>query len=65
MTPLAIDINDTRSLHAAQLVRDALRENGIPEEEVAIIMINGKRGRPETGMSDGDTVSLFPLIGGG
>ena len=28
ITPLAIDINDTRSLHAAQLVRDALRNMG-------------------------------------
>ncbi|MFZ7127237.1 MAG: nucleotide sugar dehydrogenase [Desulfobacterales bacterium] len=28
ITPLAIDINDTRSLHVAQLVRDALREMG-------------------------------------
>ncbi len=28
ITPLAIDINDTRALHVAQLVRDALREMG-------------------------------------
>ena len=30
ITPLAIDINDTRSLHAPQLVRDALRNMGKP-----------------------------------
>jgi nucleotide sugar dehydrogenase len=28
LTPMAIDINDTRGLHAAELVRDALREMG-------------------------------------
>jgi nucleotide sugar dehydrogenase len=28
ITPMAIDINDTRGLHAAQLVRDALRNMG-------------------------------------
>ncbi len=28
ITPLAIDINDTRALHAAELVRDALRNMG-------------------------------------
>ena len=28
LTPMAIDINDTRSLHAVQLVRDALRNMG-------------------------------------
>ena len=27
-SPLAIDINDTRSLHVAELVRDALRNMG-------------------------------------
>jgi nucleotide sugar dehydrogenase len=30
ITPLAIDINDTRALHATQLVRDALRNMGRP-----------------------------------
>ena len=30
ITPLAIDINDTRALHAAQMVRDALRNMGKP-----------------------------------
>jgi len=28
ITPMAIDINDTRALHVAQLVRDALRNMG-------------------------------------
>jgi len=37
ITPLAIDINDTRSLHAPQLVRDALRNMGKPF---------GRRGNP-------------------
>jgi len=30
ITPLAIDINDTRGLHVGQLVRDALRNMGQP-----------------------------------
>jgi nucleotide sugar dehydrogenase len=39
ITPLAIDINDTRALHAAQLVRDALRNMGrpIPAAEVLVL----------------------------
>ncbi len=39
ITPLAIDINDTRSLRAAQLVRDALRNVGkiVPNSKVAIL----------------------------
>jgi nucleotide sugar dehydrogenase len=39
ITPQAIDINDTRSLHAAQLVRDALRNMGkvVAASRIAIL----------------------------
>ncbi|NLW82655.1 MAG: nucleotide sugar dehydrogenase [Desulfovibrionales bacterium] len=39
ITPLAIDINDTRSLHVAQLVRDALRNMGkiVAASRVAVL----------------------------
>jgi nucleotide sugar dehydrogenase len=39
LTPMAIDINDTRSLHVAQLVRDALREMGkiVGASKVAVL----------------------------
>ena len=53
------------ALPAAATVRGLLRENGIPEEEVAIIVLNGKRGSLDSALRRGDTVSLFPLIGGG
>jgi molybdopterin synthase sulfur carrier subunit len=46
-------------------VRDLVRENGIPESEVAIIFINGKRADLASALTNGDAVSLFPLIGGG
>lgn len=49
----------------AKTVRELLLDIDIPEKEVAIIMINGKRRQLETKLSDGDEVSLFPLIGGG
>jgi UDP-N-acetyl-D-glucosamine dehydrogenase len=39
MTPLAIDINDTRSLHAPQLVRDALRNMGKPIAAARIVLL--------------------------
>ncbi len=39
ITPLAIDINDTRSLHAAQLVRDALRNMGQPIAAAEILLL--------------------------
>jgi len=39
ITPLAIDINDTRSLHAAQLVRDALRNMNIPVASARVLLL--------------------------
>ncbi len=46
-------------------VSDLVRQNGIPESEIAIVFINGKRGQLASTLATGDTVSLFPLIGGG
>ena len=39
ITPLAIDINDTRALHVAQLVRDALRNMGRPIASAEILVL--------------------------
>jgi nucleotide sugar dehydrogenase len=39
ITPLAIDINDTRSLHAATLVREALREMNHPIAAAEILIL--------------------------
>ncbi len=39
ITPLAIDINDTRSLHAAQLVRDALRNMNVPVASARVLLL--------------------------
>jgi UDP-N-acetyl-D-glucosamine dehydrogenase len=39
ITPMAIDINDTRALHAAQLVRDALRNMGQPIASAEVLIL--------------------------
>lgn len=39
ITPLAIDINDTRALHVAQLVRDALRNMGQPIAAADVLLM--------------------------
>jgi nucleotide sugar dehydrogenase len=39
ITPLAIDINDTRALHVAQLVRDALRNMGEPMAAADVLLL--------------------------
>jgi len=48
ITPMAIDINDTRSLHAAQLVRDAMRNMGQPIA-AADVLILGAAYREDVG----------------
>jgi nucleotide sugar dehydrogenase len=39
ITPMAIDINDTRSLHAPQLVRDGLRNMGKPMAAAEVLLL--------------------------
>jgi len=39
ITPLAIDINDTRALHVAQLTRDALRNMGRPIASAEVLVL--------------------------
>ena len=39
ITPMAIDINDSRALHAPQLVRDALRNMGKPIAVAQVLML--------------------------
>jgi UDP-N-acetyl-D-glucosamine dehydrogenase len=39
ITPMAIDINDTRALHVAQLTRDALRNMGRPIASADILVL--------------------------
>ncbi len=39
ITPMAIDINDTRSLHVPQLVRDALRNMGEPIAAADVLVL--------------------------
>lgn len=37
----------------------------IPEEEAAIIFINGRHGEPGTPLKEGDVLAIFPPVGGG
>jgi sulfur carrier protein ThiS len=46
-------------------VADCIRVSGVPDGEVAIIFVDGKRARPETEVSGRAVVELFPLMGGG
>ena len=46
-------------------VADIIAELCIPEPEVGIIFINGRHAKTDTVLTEGDALSLFPLVGGG
>lgn len=44
---------------------DIIEKLNIPQEEVAIFLINGLDAKLDTPINDGDFVSIFPPVGGG
>ncbi len=46
-------------------VDDVMLRHGLAKEQVLLILINGRHADYATVLSDGDTVALFPPIGGG
>ena len=44
---------------------DLIRALGIPAGEVTIVFVNGVHSAESTVLRDGDSVGLFPQVGGG
>lgn len=38
---------------------------GLTEEEIGVVLLNGRHATLDAILQDGDTLSLFPLVGGG
>lgn len=45
--------------------RDIINMFQINEEEVSILLINGRDGKLDTILKDNDIIALFPPVGGG
>lgn len=45
--------------------RQVVTDLGITEEEVGVIMINGRHGSIDQQLAHNDVLSIFPLVGGG
>jgi len=52
-------------LPESSTANDVISKLGIIRSAVAILLINGRDGKPDTKLVENDTVSLFPPIGGG
>jgi len=49
----------------AATVGQLLDEIDIPKRQAAIVFVNEKRASLEFALQDGDTVKIFPMLGGG
>ncbi|WP_091349917.1 MoaD/ThiS family protein [Anaerobranca gottschalkii] len=45
--------------------RDIIERLNILEEDVAILLVNGRDGSLDTHLEDNDIISIFPPVGGG
>jgi len=56
---------DRRSYVYAKDIREILNILNIKEEEIAIILVNGRDATVDTQLNNEDVLSLFPPVGGG
>ena len=56
---------EERPLPQGFTIADLLSELGIAGPELGVALINARHVAPEQVLQDGETVSLFPKVGGG
>lgn len=56
---------EERDFPEASRVLDVLEPLNIVPEEIAICLVNGRNVNEEHLLKDGDTIALFPPVGGG
>ncbi|MHB8075139.1 MoaD/ThiS family protein [Desulfosporosinus fructosivorans] len=56
---------EERELPEETRLLDVLQPLNIKPEEVAICLVNGKNVNEQQVLKDGDTIALFPPVGGG
>lgn len=56
---------ETREYPDGTTVGQIVRELEIPEPELGILMVNSRHVDLERVMADGESLAIFPLVGGG
>ena len=56
---------ETREVGRNMTVGEVIRGLNIPGNQATLILLNGRHAQPDAELHDGDTLSLFPPIGGG
>ncbi|HSV97124.1 MAG TPA: MoaD/ThiS family protein [Spirochaetota bacterium] len=55
----------TMNMVSGASVADVVRVLGIPEEEVSLILVNHRHHEMDHVLGNGETLALFPPVGGG
>ena len=58
-------IKEVRTIAPDSTVGAIVSELALTEEEVGVILINGRHSNLDQPLTEGDILSLFPLVGGG
>lgn len=56
---------EAREMQVGTDIAQIVGELGIAEKELGIVMVNGRHAPISQPLAEGDTLSLFPLVGGG
>ena len=56
---------ETREYPPGTKAGDIIRELQIEEKDLGILLVNSRHGKLDQELADGDTLSVFPLVGGG
>lgn len=56
---------EEREVAPGTKVGDLIQELAIPAKEVTLVFINNRHALSDTELAEGDTLALFPPIGGG
>jgi len=56
---------EVRIVHPGSTVSKIVEDAGLPESEIGILLVNGRHADRMRELTDGDTVAIFPLVGGG
>ncbi len=47
------------------VIKEVTQKLDIPEKDIAILLLNGRDAKLSDPVSEGDTISIFPPVGGG
>ena len=56
---------ETRQYPPGTLIAEVIRELQIPEAQIGMIMLNHRHADSDQELNEGDTLAIFPLVGGG